>query len=77
MRALHKSWSDKRPGDGKRFKTKWVRWYQQNEPLSIRLNFYDADEHRMCNMFYTSVEAATADYEAFIAGETSIRELLA
>ena len=73
MRAHHKSWQSDRPlkRDSRR-----VRWFQGNVggQLSIRLNFEDGDGS--CNRFYTSKEEANAEYEAFIAGELSVRELM-
>ena len=73
MRAYHKSWQDKRPGFTKR-----VRWYQgqAGETLSIRLHFEDYGEHRACNRFYTDHGEATRDYETFIAGEVTVKELM-
>lgn len=65
-RAYHKSWQSDRPL--KRMSRR-VRWYEgrAGETLSIRLNFEDG--YGSSNRFYSDRDAATRDYESFIAGE--------
>lgn len=72
MRSLHKSWQDRRPEWRRR-----VRWYEGRigDALSIRLKFTDFAEGRECNRFYTDRDRATSDYEAFIASETTVKQL--
>ena len=72
MRVYHKSWQDRRPEWRRR-----VRWFEGGESESIRLKFTDLDEGRECNRFYTDRELATADYEAFIASEVTVSQLMA
>jgi hypothetical protein len=63
MRVYTKSWQDRRPEWRRR-----VRWFEGQDPLSIRLKFTDLDEGRERNGFYRDREEATRAYEAFIAG---------
>lgn len=75
MRAYHKGWQDKRPNPAR-----WVKWYQQLQPtVSIRLHFeehYPGGGGRSLNVFYTSVEAAEVDFEAFAAGTLTVVDLV-
>lgn len=76
MRGYHKSWQNKRPGFTKR-----VRWYQgpstdEGKSGYIRLDFEDHDDGLQVNRFYPTKEDATLDYEAFIAGEKDVADLL-
>lgn len=70
MRAYHKGWQEHRP---LRKESRRVKWYQGNEPLSIRLMF--EGDHRRVNVFYTDIAKATEDYEAFIAGTLTTKQI--
>lgn len=65
-RSYHKGWQSDRPL--KRWSRR-VRWFEgrYGDMLSIRLNF--SDGYGESNRFYDDREAATRDYEGFIAGE--------
>jgi len=63
-RSYLKGWQSDRP---LKWDSRRVKWYQANDPLSIRL--YMEDQFGAINLLYRSVEEATEVYEKFIAGE--------
>lgn len=73
-RGYHKSWQSDRPL--KRY-SRIAKWYQgrDGDLISIRIKFDDG--YRSVNKFYSDAESATRDYEAFIAGTVTVKDLLA